>query len=138
MQQEVPGYIPFGNGECIGNSGKNKWPSIQYREITTVQLCGTKCQDCIGTAFPSQFLGFYHDSGDISGGSCFCFVDQPISCDDFDQFNTGPPCQAFRITYNTGSGPILGGFGSPISATCYKVGGGDSKSGKTPKAAKRG
>ena len=122
------GYEVVGSGAC--RDGSNKYfPYVQYAGLT-INECGAKCLKCVGTAFPSQFVGFHYISKAIQG-NCVCAVSQPITSTDFNPYNADGECKAFyTLTTNPGTGHIAQTY--PLAGfTCYKVGGGSSKAGKT-------
>ena len=138
---DVPGYEVFGPGRCQ-DAGSSSFSFVQYIDengIPDVNVCGARCLACVGAAFPTQFVGFYHDP---TREDCICAVSQPLVCDDLTPFlsDSAGECKAFSTDATSffGTGPIANTRNLP-GYTCYKfVGGGSSKSGKTPKAAKRG
>ena len=131
----MKGYTFVGNGVC--KSANNRfYPWVQYYGVYTAKECADKCK-CIDNGSVT-FRGF-----GLSGyyGSCDCFVDSPASAELPPFLN--PPCNAneyLPFPANTGSGPIMTSSSDTCdeSYNCYKVGGGDSKASKSPKAPKRG
>ena len=134
VADEVPGYELLGPGQCRDVNNDN-FPNVRYLGPSDFNECGAKCLKCVGTAFPSQFVGFDHNPKDEN---CFCLVSQPVTLADFGQFDSDGECKASstRAIKKPGTGPIAQTVSVP-GYTCYKVGGG-SKAGKTPKTTKRG
>lgn len=125
---DVRGYEVVGSGGCLDGSD-NYFPWVRYYSangIPNVKKCGAKCLKCVRTAFPSQFVGFYHNPQDEN---CICAVSQPIGGGDFDQFDSGKCNTPASNTWptNPGTGPIAKTF-TAAGYTCYRFVGGDRKS----------
>ena len=136
---EVSGYevLP---GYCLDEDNNDSYPYVAFSRITpaTAQACADKC-DCVKNNLPTTlptttFRGF---SFYATNNDCYCWVDSPVQSSVLNPFFTAPCFASDASRFGDGAGPIMTSDGDP-DWSCYKVGGGNSKASKTPKAAKRG
>ena len=137
---EVSGYevLP---GYCLDEDNYD-YPYVAFFRIAptpaTAQACADKC-DCVKNNLPTTlptttFRGF---SFYATNNDCYCWVDSPVQSSVLNPFFTAPCFASDASRFGDGAGPIMTSDGDP-DWSCYKVGGGNSKASKTPKAAKRG
>ena len=138
VQQKAPdGYELLGPGICADALSGNAYPTFRFDGVATAAACAANCE-CVKDQSPYQFQGMGYAE---SFQTCHCYVDGPMEACIADFVVSA--CSAVTVLgpTNTGAGPISDTPFSESEAglfTCYRVGGGNSKSGKTPKAGKRG
>ena len=123
LVQPPIGFELVGAGECTDKDG-NIYPQVGFGLVADAQECADKCK-CVEEDGAVTFLGltFYDER------LCYCQLSNPITTD-LNKFEG--LCSATSVSNGPGIGDITGFDPCDDDYICYKkVGGGNSKAGKT-------